>query len=172
MSEKIGVTNRFMDEAGKGISADFEGVLACDQLLKFYNPNRKKKGKSIVFVNTASSNMKNGHYCAIAINWERMIVIVFCSLALSWFDPNIEQFVQNFLRQHPKFTLKLSPFQIQPTQSYFCGIHTLAFLASQHKRFGESFEDFYTRFERSAFNLKENDKIVLKYVLNFIEKSL
>ena len=164
---KIGISNSFLRKIGTLMSPQFEGVWSCDLLLKEYKPRRKSlQNTSIIFVNTASSNMKNGHFCSISIRWQDSVIIVFCSLMLSWFDPNIAKFLKEFLEKHPNFSLQKSPFQIQSHQSFMCGIHVLGFLGSQEM--GETLKNYYSRYERST-NLKSNDQIALNFVVNFIE---
>ncbi len=150
-----GLTNDYLQKLTSKLVPNFEGVFSADELHTI--KNKKKKSVSIIF-NTGKLGTPGIHFISIYIT--KNITYYFDSFGKRNIQSDIAKFITKLNR---KCVMLCKP--IQHITSNFCGLYALAFLLWKNKR--KPISSFYKIFSKT--NLKLNDKIVSKFILNEIK---
>ena len=88
---------------------------------------------------------------------------------MNYSDPNIERSLKVLKAHYPNMRCIELKKPIQDIKSNFCGLYSTAFVLSNDHRIQETMGNFVGRFSVQN-DLMNNDKIVLDYIVQFIEK--
>ena len=158
LSKMSGLTNQYVEELGKKIiGKHFLGTFPCD----IQPIVDKKKIFSLVF-NLSKHDSKGSHFIAIFADENNLLY--FDPLGHKCENADILHFMTK-VRSKRKMRTKFQ--KIQDCNSIFCGFFCIAFLLSRHKN--ESLTNFFKHFSKQ--NLIKNDVLVIKYILNKINRN-
>lgn len=147
-----GLSNSYLEKLGKKLlPKTFLGVYPSD-----IHPKSSKKDYSFIF-NTGSSNTSGEHFVAVFKTYKK--VFYFDSFGVK---PN-KKLIQRFLH---RLKLPIISFKtpLQAEDSNFCGFYCLAFLLMKYNKIQTS--AFVRLFSNT--NLKQNDTVVIEFILDCI----
>ena len=166
MMTEEGLTNTFVEQVANIVQPNYYiHVVSCEDLIEKFDTHFEDEHS--IIINSALRSQTSGHFALFHIRPETREIRVYCSLNMILRDQNVANYVKNVRKAHPDFTFETSPFQGQSFLSSMCGVWALSFLASTTKAGGQlSMEKFYSKF--SKIDLVKNDRICLRYLLDFI----
>ena len=163
-----GLTNTYVNRLSKQLlSKNFFGTFSCDRIKNVTNKVLKERQSFSLIINISPSSVMQGHFIALSFKASKNSLIIFDSLKLPFSDPNVARFLNQLKVQVPSLKIKYAKRQIQSFESNFCGYYVIGFLLSQD-RLHETLTTYMRRFHLKP--VKENDTIVLNYILCFIQK--
>ena len=165
----IGLSNLYVNQLCKQLLDNtYHGTYSCDEIKAVADKLLREQISFSIIVNISPKSCSEGHFIALCFKSGEKTLIIFDSLRFSFKDPNVEKFVQKLNSSVSQLKIVNINRQIQSFQSSFCGFHTIGFLLSQDDRVQESLSDYMKRFHH--LSLSKNDKVVMKYIINFIRK--
>ena len=151
-----GISNYTLEKYCKKILTknNFLGVYPCDSYpLKFL----MLENASMIF-NLSPHYDSGSHF--VSILKKSNLIYYFDSFGKKLTNTDIKTFLKK-----GKFQIKINNVKIQDFNSHFCGLYCLAFLIYSQRN-NKPFT-FVKIFDKN--NLKNNDKIVVQYILNEIK---
>lgn len=164
-----GTTNIYLHDLAKKICPNkYVGIYACDEL-DMINKRIFKKPATVLIVNLITSTARHihGHWVSVHIKYNKKKN----QFSANYFDPlgyneKLDTNIAHFLYTNLKCKKIVSnPYQIQHSKSEFCGFYTIAHVISVEINL--PFTDFLNLFQHvPTFS---NDKIVIKFICNYIK---